>query len=92
MALWRIDACKAETGDRSNTSIYNAIRLGLFTSPVAIGQRAKAWPDYEVKAIVQARIAGQSDGEIRELVKVLHEQRATRFANLAAHLADPVQQ
>ena len=51
MALWRIDACKAETGDRSNTSIYNAIRAGLFTRPVAIGQRAKAWPDYEVKAI-----------------------------------------
>lgn len=44
MALWRIDACKAETGDRSNTSIYNAIRAGLFTRPVAIGQRAKAWP------------------------------------------------
>ena len=39
MALWRIDACKAETGDRSNTSIYNAIRAGLLTRPVAIGQR-----------------------------------------------------
>ncbi len=61
MALWRIDACKAETGDRSNTSIYNAIRAGLFTRPVAIGQRGKAWPDYGLKAITRARIAGQSD-------------------------------
>mgnify|MGYP000850507938 CR=1 FL=1 len=80
MALWRIDACKAETGDRSNTSIYNAIRAGLFTKPVAIGQRAKAWPDYEVKAIVRARIAGQTDDEIRELVSRLHEKRASQFA------------
>lgn len=80
MALWRIEACKAETGDRSNTSIYNAIRTGLFTKPVSIGQRAKAWPDYEVKAIVRARIAGKSDDEIRELVKRLHEKRVDPLA------------
>jgi prophage regulatory protein len=82
MALWRIDACKAETGDRSNTSIYNAIRAGLFTRPVAIGQRAKAWPDYEVKAIVRARIAGQSDEEIRELVNRLHAKRVDQLATV----------
>ena len=82
MALWRIDACKAETGDRSNTSIYNAIRAGLFTRPVAIGQRVKAWPDYEVKAIVRARIAGQSDGEIRELVNRLHAKRIDQLATV----------
>lgn len=75
MALWRIDACKGEAGYRSNTSIYNDIRAGLFTRPVAIGQRAKAWPDYEVKAIVRARIAGQSEDEIRELVRRLHAKR-----------------
>ena len=80
MALWRIDACKAETGDRSNTSIYNAIRAGLFTKPVAISQRAKAWPDYEVKAIVRARIAGQTDDEVRELVNRLHEKRTANMA------------
>lgn len=80
MALWRIDACKAETGDRSNTSIYNAIRAGLFTKPVAISQRAKAWPDYEVKAIVRARIAGQTEDEIRELVKRLHTKRVENLS------------
>ena len=80
MALWRIDACKAETGDRSNTSIYNAIRAGLFTKPVAIGQRAKAWPDYEVKAIVRARIAGQTEDEIRELVRRLHTKRVENLS------------
>ena len=80
MALWRIEACKAETGDRSNTSIYNAIRAGLFTKPVAIGQRAKAWPDYEVKAIVRARIAGQTEEQIRELVNRLHAKRTENYA------------
>jgi prophage regulatory protein len=80
MALWRIDACKAESGDRSNTSIYKRIRDGLWTRPVAIGQRAKAWPDYEVKAIVRARIAGQTDDEVRELVNRLHEKRTANMA------------
>ena len=80
MALWRIDACKAESGDRSNTSIYNRIRDGLWTRPVAIGQRAKAWPDYEVNAIVRARIAGQTDDEVRELVNRLHEKRTANMA------------
>ena len=82
MALLRIDACKAETGDRSNTSIYNAIRAGHFTRPVASGQRAKAWPDYEVKAITRARIAGQSDDEIRELVNRLHAKRVDQLATV----------
>ena len=82
MALWRIDACKAETGDRSNTSIYNAIRAGLFTKPVATGKRSKAWPDYEVKAITRARIAGQSDDEIRELVNRLHAKRVDQLATV----------
>lgn len=82
MALWRIDACKAETGDRSNTSIYNAVRDGLFTKPVKIGPRASAWPDFEVKAIVRARIAGQSDDEIRELVNRLHQKRVDQLATV----------
>ncbi len=62
-------------GWRSDASPYNAIRDGLFTTGVAIGQRAKGWPDYEVKAIAAARIAGKSDDQIRELVKVLHAKR-----------------
>jgi len=63
-------------GWRSDASVYNDIRTGLFTTGVAIGRRSKGWPDYEVKAISAARIAGQSDAEIRELVKVLHAKRA----------------
>ena len=77
MAILRMQAVKAETGHRSHASIYNAIRDGLFTTGVAIGQRAVGWPSDEVQAINAARIAGQSETEIRELVHRLHAKRAT---------------
>ena len=76
MSILRMPAVKAETGHRSHASIYTAIRDGLFTTGVAIGQRAVGWPDYEVSALVSARIAGKSEAEIRELVKRLHAKRA----------------
>jgi prophage regulatory protein len=75
MAILRIESVKAEFGHRSNTSIHQRVRDGLFTKPVAIGQRAVGWPDSEVKAIARAHIAGRTEDEIRDLVKRLHEQR-----------------
>ena len=75
MAIMRMPAVKAETGHRSHASIYNAIRAGLFTKPVPIGERSVGWPDGEVKAINAARIAGKSATEIRELVQRLHAKR-----------------
>lgn len=75
MQILRLPAVKWQIGHRSDASIYNAIREGLFTHGIAIGQRAKGWPDYEVEAIIAARIAGQSNEQIRELVKVLHAKR-----------------
>lgn len=75
MPIWRLPAVKAEMGWRSDASPYNAIREGLLTTGVAIGQRSKGWPDYECKAISAARIAGQTDDQIRELVKALHAKR-----------------
>jgi len=75
MGILRMPAVKAETGHRSHASIYNAIKAGLFTTGVAIGQRSRGWPDSEVKAINAARIAGKSETEIRELVNRLHAKR-----------------
>lgn len=75
MLILRLPEVKRVYGHKSDASIYNAIREGLHTTGVAIGQRAKGWPDYEVAAIVSARIAGKSDDEIRELVKALHAKR-----------------
>lgn len=76
MKILRLPSVKAEMGHRSDASIYNAIRAGLFPVGVQIGQRARGWPDYEVEAINAARVAGKSDEEIRELVKSLHSKRA----------------
>lgn len=75
MLILRLPEVKRAMGHRADASIYNAIRAGLFTNGVAIGQRAKGWPDYEVDAINAARVAGKSESEIRELVKTLHAKR-----------------
>jgi prophage regulatory protein len=78
MKILRMPAVKAETGHRSHASIYTAIKEGLFTKPVAIGPRSVGWPDYEVRAINTARIAGQSLDAIKALVNRLHVMRAER--------------
>ena len=76
MSILRMPAVKAESGHRSHASIYTAIKAGTFTKPVPIGERSVGWPDYEVKAINTARIAGKSEADIRELVNRLHAKRA----------------
>ena len=75
MSIWRMSEVKAETGHRSHASIYSAIKAGLFTTGVAIGQRSRGWPSHEVQAINAARIAGKSQAELRELVSRLHAKR-----------------
>ena len=75
MSILRMSEVKAETGHRSHASIYTAIKAGTFTTGVAIGQRSRGWPSQEVRAINAARIAGKTETEIRELVKVLHAKR-----------------
>ena len=79
MSIHRMPAVKAATGHSSHASIYNGIKDGLFTKPVKIGQRSVGWPSYEVDAINAARIAGKSDAEICELVKLLHAKRKELF-------------
>ena len=66
----------AKFGWKSPTSPYNAINDGVLTKFVKTGARAVGLPDFEVDAILAARIAGQTDDQIRELVKHLHAKRA----------------
>jgi prophage regulatory protein len=76
MSILRMQAIKAETGYRSHASIYAAIHAGLFTMPVQIGGgRSVGWPSDEVAELIRARIAGQTDAQIRELVIQLHAAR-----------------
>ncbi len=75
MLILRLPEVKRILGHRADASVYNAIRAGLFPTGVAIGQRAKGWPDYEVHAIFSARVAAKPEDEIRELVKSMHAKR-----------------
>jgi len=59
----------------SRSTLYQRIADGLWTRPVAIGLRAVGWPDFEVSALIAARIAGRSEAEIRELVIKLEVAR-----------------
>jgi prophage regulatory protein len=73
-SLIRKPVVTARTG-RRHSALHNDIHDGLMTRPVAIGRGAVGWPDDEIDAIINARIAGKSDDEIRTLVSRLHEAR-----------------
>lgn len=60
---------------RGRSSFYADISRGLFVPPVACGARCSAWPEREVNEIINARIAGTSDDELRKLVKKLEADR-----------------
>jgi len=59
----------------SNSGLYKRIQAGLFTRSVPLGMKRVGWPENEVDAIITARIAGQTDDEIRALVQQLHALR-----------------
>lgn len=75
MSIVRLPYVKAELGFRSHTSVYNGIRAGLITTSISTGERSVGWPDYEVHAIRDARIAGHTDDQIRSLVQRLLAKR-----------------
>lgn len=79
--LMRLPAVMAERG-RGRASTYADIKAGLLTEPVKCGPGAVAWPAGEIRRLNQARIAGKTEDEIRELVRQLH---AERRAALEAH-------
>lgn len=68
-----VDTC-AVTG-MAGPTLYEAIRKGVFVSPVKVTGKSSAWPASEVNAILAARIAGKTDDEIRALVVELTAAR-----------------
>ena len=62
------------TGD-SRTTLYRKIKRKLLTTPVQIGGGRVAWPQNEIVAINQARIAGKNDEQIMALVIELQAAR-----------------
>jgi len=72
--ILRLPAVKSESG-LSRSTIYLRVSQGLWTKPVSLGARAVGWPSDEVAAINAARIAGNTDDEIRILVAKLEAAR-----------------
>lgn len=73
-SLLRRPIVEQSTGD-SRSTLYRKIQKGLFTKPIEIGGDRVAWPANEVQAIINARIAGKSEDEIKALVIELEAAR-----------------
>ena len=74
LTIFRRKQVESESG-YSRSTIYLRIAQRLWTRPVSLGPRAVGWPASEVAALNGARIAGQSDDEIRALVRRLDSAR-----------------
>jgi prophage regulatory protein len=82
--ILRLRGVLDKTGD-TRSPHYVKMGKGLFTLSVKLGgPRAVGWPEEEVDAIVNARIAGHNDDQIRKLVQRLHEQRKSAAALVKA--------
>ena len=73
--ILRLPQVLARTGDSRSTH-YLKIERGLMTSQVSLGARSVGWVEHEIDATLNARIAGKSEDEIRNLVAKLHAARA----------------
>jgi prophage regulatory protein len=73
-SLLKISTVKFRTG-LSKSTIYRRINEGLFVKQVNLGGRQVAFPSNEIDALVQARISGKTDEEIKALVVELHGKR-----------------
>ena len=67
--------------DLSNTiglpkgTLWTQIYQGTFPRPVKLGLRVSGWLEGEVTSVLNARIAGASDDEIKVLVERIHTNR-----------------
>ena len=72
--LLRFSTVKAKTGYPRST-LYYQISKGTLPTPVKLGERAVGWLAAEVDAVIQARVSGKADTEIRALIRQLVDAR-----------------
>lgn len=60
-SLHRLREVSRRTG-LSRSEIYRRIAAGTFPAPIKLGERASAWPEHEVTAWIDARIAARDAG------------------------------
>lgn len=70
------DVCR-QTGLGLST-LYAHIDRGMWPEPVALSRRFVVFPSEEVDAVLNARIAGKTDAEIKVLVAAIMEARKQR--------------
>jgi hypothetical protein len=58
--------------------------LGLFPPRIPLSKRLNVWPLAEVETVERAVAAGQSDDDIRALVRYLVDQRKAAVLKVAA--------
>ncbi len=75
--IFRLNSARLPLGV-SRSTFYLQIAEGLITKPVQIGARAVGWPSNEIEEILNARIAGKTQHEIKALVKELESQRTQK--------------
>jgi len=66
----------------SKSTLHLRINDGLMPPPISIGERAVAYVEHEVLAVIAAQIKGHSDDEIRSLVVELVAQRQNLFSGV----------
>jgi prophage regulatory protein len=81
LVLLRLLGVLSRTAESRSTH-YSKIADGTMVPPISIGERAAAYPEHEVEAIIAARIAGRSNEEIKELVLRLIAQRSQADAGM----------
>ena len=59
----------------SRSHVYQQVKDGLFIRPIKLGKRAVGWPSNEISTLLSARIAGQSNEQIKSLVSTLEASR-----------------
>jgi len=59
----------------SRSNLYQKISQGLWPHPIHVSTRSVAWIESENEQVLAAMISGQSQEEIKELVKTLVESR-----------------
>lgn len=66
------------------STFYNRVAAGLMTSLLPLGGRAAGLPEHEADAIAAAIFAGQSEDEIKALVRKLEADRKNAASTLEA--------
>jgi len=75
-----------QRGGKSTNSHDDDVRAGLWTEPVKDNRRA-IWPEAEVEIQLAARAAGESQEQLKELVKTLHKKRKEAVEKILAGAA-----